>query len=189
MAATTPVKKVAKKVAEHPPVAEMVKTALKELKDRKGSSLAAIKKHIVANNKVADISKLAPFIKKFLKKAVEDGKVLQVKGTGASGSFKINKEKEEKPKKPTVPKKKTETKKQEKKTVASKKKAATPKKKTATDKKAVSAKKAAKPKAVKPKAEKKTAKPKTEKKAAKPKTAKPKKPVVKKTAKKPAAKQ
>ena len=173
------VKKVAAKKPEHPPVAEMVKTALKELKDRKGSSLAAIKKHIAANNKVADVSKLAPFIKKFLKKAVEQGTLLQVKGTGASGSFKLNKEKVEKPKKPkAAPKPKAEKPKKD----AKKKKATTPKKKPAAPKKAASSKKATKPKAEK-KAKKATAKPKVEKKAAKPKTAKPKKPVAKKAAK------
>ena len=173
------VKKVAAKKPEHPPVAEMVKTALKELKDRKGSSLAAIKKHIAANNKVADVSKLAPFIKKFLKKAVEQGTLLQVKGTGASGSFKLNKEKVEKPKKPkAAPKPKAEKPKKD----AKKKKATTPKKKPAAPKKAASSKKATKPKAEK-KAKKATAKPKVEKKAGKPKTAKPKKPVAKKAAK------
>lgn len=173
------VKKVAAKKPEHPPVAEMVKTALKELKDRKGSSLAAIKKHIAANNKVADVSKLAPFIKKFLKKAVEQGTLLQVKGTGASGSFKLNKEKVEKPKKPkAAPKPKAEKPKKD----AKKKKATTPKKKPAAPKKAASSKKATKPKAEK-KAKKAPAKPKVEKKAAKPKTAKPKKPVAKKAAK------
>lgn len=173
------VKKVAAKKPEHPPVAEMVKTALKELKDRKGSSLAAIKKHIAANNKVADVSKLAPFIKKFLKKAVEQGTLLQVKGTGASGSFKLNKEKVEKPKKPkAAPKPKAEKPKKD----AKKKKATTPKKKPAAPKKAASSKKATKPKAEK-KAKKAPAKPKVEKKATKPKTAKPKKPVAKKAAK------
>ena len=149
-------KKPAKK-AEHPPVASMVTAAVKELKDRKGSSLAAIKKHIAANNKV-DVAKLAPFIKKFLKKAVADGKLLQVKGTGAAGSFKLAKPvKEEKPKKAK----------------AAPKKKATPKKAAAK-----------KPKAAK-KTPKKAAKPKKEKKVKTPKTAKPKKPSVKKATKSP----
>jgi len=152
-------KKPAAKKAEHPPVASMVTVAIQELKDRKGSSLAAIKKHIAANNKV-DVAKLAPFIKKFLKKAVADGKLLQVKGSGASGSFKLAKPvKVEKPKKV---------------------KAAAPKKK-ATPKKAAAAKK---PKAAK-KTPKKAAKPTKEKKDKKPKTAKPKKPAAKKATKSP----
>jgi histone H1/5 len=36
-----------------------------------------------------DCEKLAPFIKKFLKNAVADGKLIQTKGKGASGSFKF----------------------------------------------------------------------------------------------------
>jgi histone H1/5 len=46
-------KKPAKK-AEHPPSAVMVVAAVKALKESKGSSLAAIKKYIAANNKVID---------------------------------------------------------------------------------------------------------------------------------------
>ena len=46
-------KKPAKK-AEHPPSAVMVLAAVKALKESKGSSLAAIKKYIAANNKVLD---------------------------------------------------------------------------------------------------------------------------------------
>merc|ERR1712223_1078186 len=82
-------KKPAKK-AEHPPSAVMVLAAVKALKDRKGSSLPAIKKYIAATYKV-DVAKLAPFIRRFLKKAVTDGKLAQVKGSGASGSFKLAK--------------------------------------------------------------------------------------------------
>ena len=47
-------KKPAKK-AEHPPSAVMVVAAVKALKESKGSSLAAIKKYIAANNKVINI--------------------------------------------------------------------------------------------------------------------------------------
>lgn len=159
-------------VQKNPPVAEMVKTALKELKDRKGSSLAAIKKHIAANYQVNDITRLAPFMKKFLRKAVEEGKIIQVKGTGASGSFKLNKEKEEK----KVIKKKAETKKPTKE--GDKKKAKKPaEKKTTTTKKAV---KAAQSVTNTPQKKSKSVKRKVEKKAAKPKTTKPKKPVAKK---------
>merc|ERR1712153_284936 len=59
-------KKPAKK-AEHPPSAVMVLAAVKALKESKGSSLAAIKKYIAANNKV-DIVKISPFIRKAVKK-------------------------------------------------------------------------------------------------------------------------
>ena len=169
-------KKVAKKpkaAPAHPPVASMVNAALAALKDRKGSSLSAIKKYVAANYKV-DSDKIAPFIRRYLKKAVADGKLTQTKGTGASGSFKLAKpEKVEKPKKKPAAKK-----------PAAKKPAA---------KKAKTPKKAAKKSPAK-KAAKKTKTPKKEKKAKTPKAAKPKKPAAKKAktpkkaAKKPAAK-
>ena len=148
--------------ADHPPVASMVNAAITSLKDRKGSSLAAIKKYLASTYKV-DTVKLAPFIRRYLKKAVADGKLNQVKGSGASGSFKIAKTAaEDKPKKVTKAKK----------PAVAKKPAAT--KKSATKK---SPKKATK----KP-AAKKVKTPKKEKKAKKPATAKPKKPATKKAA-------
>ncbi|KAF9810277.1 hypothetical protein SFRURICE_010739, partial [Spodoptera frugiperda] len=52
------------------------------------SSLQAIKKYIAAQYKV-DAEKLAPFIRKYLKSAVESGTLIQTKGKGASGSFKL----------------------------------------------------------------------------------------------------
>ena len=155
-AAASP-KKAKKPAAKptHPPVAEMVNAAITTLKDRKGSSLAAIKKYVASTYKV-DAAKLAPFIRRYLKKAVVDGKLTQVKGSGASGSFKLAKvEKAEKPKK------------------AVKKPAA---KKPAAKK---SPKKAAKKPAAK-KTPKKAKTPKKEKKAKKPAAAKPKKPKAKK---------
>lgn len=72
----------------HPPVSEMVVAAIKTLKERGGSSLQAVKKYLVAQYKV-DVEKLSPFIKKFLKGAVAKGQLLQTKGKGASGSFKL----------------------------------------------------------------------------------------------------
>ena len=171
-ASATPKKSVAKKVtkpavpAAHPPVAQMVNAAIRALKDRKGSSLAAIKKYISVNYK-ADGQKLAPFIRRYLKKAVETGKLAQVKGTGASGSFRINKA--EKTEKTAKPAKKPTAAKKAKKPAA--KKVKTPKK--AAVKKAKTPKKAA----TKPAAKKAAPKP---KKAKTPK----KKPAAKKTAKK-----
>merc|ERR1712226_32418 len=64
----------------------MVKAAIKALADKKGSSLAAIKKYVAANYKV-DIVKISPFIRKALKKAVVDKALIQVKG-----SYKLAKE-------------------------------------------------------------------------------------------------
>merc|ERR1712018_305061 len=82
-------KKPAKK-AEHPPSGVMVLAAVKALKDKKGSSLPAIKKYIAANYKV-DVAKISPFIRKAIKKLVADKKLIQNKA-----SFKAAKE--EKPK-------------------------------------------------------------------------------------------
>ncbi|KAA5587853.1 histone H1/H5 family protein, partial [Pseudomonas aeruginosa] len=72
----------------HPKTSEMVNSAIAELKERSGSSLQAIKKYIAAQYKV-DAEKLAPFIRKYLKNAVESGTLIQTKGKGASGSFKL----------------------------------------------------------------------------------------------------
>ena len=155
--AKKPVKK-----AEHPPVASMVDAAITSLKDRKGSSLAAIKKYIAANYKV-DIAKLAPFVRRYLKKAVADGKLNQVKGSGASGSFKLAKVvAEKKEKKPAA-----------KKPAAKKPAAKKPAAKKPTTKKT--------PK----KAAKKATTPKKEKKAKKPASSKPKKPKAKTATKSP----
>ena len=92
----------------HPPTNEMVQGAIKGLKERGGSSLIAIKKYIAANYKV-DTVKLAPFIKKGLKSLVEKKALIQVKGKGASGSFKVAaaEKKEKKAAKPKAKKPKT----------------------------------------------------------------------------------
>ncbi|GFG39330.1 hypothetical protein Cfor_05835 [Coptotermes formosanus] len=79
----------------HPRTSEMVGNAIKSLKERGGSSLQAIKKYIAANYKV-DSEKLSPFIKKYLKSAVASGELVQTKGKGASGSFKLAAPKAEK---------------------------------------------------------------------------------------------
>merc|ERR1712109_297048 len=110
-----------KKPATYPKTSVMIVAAVKDLKNRKGSSLAAIKKHIAANNKV-DLVKLAPFIRKGLKSLVEKKVLVQVKG-----SFKMGKE--EKPKKKKVVKKKPAKKTAKKK--PAKKAAKKPAKKTA----------------------------------------------------------
>merc|ERR1712088_628243 len=165
-------KKPAKK-AEHPPSAVMVLAAVKALKESKGSSLAAIKKYIAANNKV-DIVKISPFIRKAVKKLMGDKKIAQTKGVGASGRFKAVKAEKPKVKKVKKPKKKVAKKAKKPAAKKSPKKAA---------KKAKTPKKAAKKPVAKKAAAKKPAAKKTPKKAAK------KKPAAKKpAAKKPAAK-
>ena len=86
----------------HPRTSEMVVNAIKSLKERGGSSLQAIKKYIAANYKV-DSEKLSPFIKKYLKTAVASGELVQTKGKGASGSFKLAAAKTERPAAPIAP--------------------------------------------------------------------------------------
>ena len=134
-AAKSPAKKAAKPKAKptHPKTSVMVVAAIKALKERNGSSLPAIKKYIAANYKV-DTVKLAPFIKKGIKSLVEKKALIQVKGKGASGSFKAAKVEEKKPKKKVVKKKKP----------AKKPKKAKSPKKAAKPKKAKTPKKAAK---------------------------------------------
>lgn len=166
--------KVPRTKPTHPPTNEMVQGAIKGLKERGGSSLIAIKKYIAANYKV-DVEKLAPFIKKALKTGVTSGSLVQTKGKGASGSFKLSSAAAKPAKKPAVKK-------------AAKKPAAAAAKKT--PKKAAAAKKPAAKKAAKSpaKAQKPKAKP-TKAKKAKTPAKKPKAPKPKKTAaKKPAAK-
>jgi len=155
-----------KTAPQHPKVSEMVNTAISTLKDRGGSSVQAIKKYVAAHYKV-DVDKLSPFIKKYLKNGVASGTLVQTKGKGASGSFRMTSQTKEKSAKPksATPKVKKAVK------PAAAKKAAKPK----TPKKAVAAKK---PKAKAVKSPKKT-------KAVKPKAPKPKKA---KAVKKPAAK-
>ena len=140
------VAKAKKPEASHPPSSVMVKAALENLKERKGSSLVAIKKYIATNYK-ADPVKMSVFIKKALASGVEKKTILQVKGVGMTGRFKIAKE-EAKPKKAAKPKtatKKAATSKPKKKVAAKSKpaKKATPKKKVEKSK---SAKSSAKPK-------------------------------------------
>ena len=149
-------KKATKTAPSHPPVAVMVTTAITELKERNGSSLPAIKKFLIGKYN-ADIDRLAPFIRKFLKKAVEEGKLKQIKA-----SYKVDKTKVEKPKPAKKPKKAKPKKAKTTKPKTAKPKA-TPKspKKAAAKDKAKPAKKATKAKKPKVKTPKKTAKPKS----------------------------
>lgn len=175
-----PKKKAApKKPAEHPKYIDMIIAAIVALKERTGSSRQAIVKYIKANYKVGENSDV--HVKMALKRGVASGALVQPKGTGASGSFKVVKKAE--PKKKAPPKKKATPKKAAAKKPAAKK--STPKKKKPAAKKASSAKKTKKPAAKKPatKAKKPAAKKPAAKKAAKKATPK-KKAAAKKTAKK-----
>lgn len=179
-------KKAERPKASHPTTAVMVNNAIQNLKERGGSSLQAIKKYISATYKI-DGEKFAPFIKKYLKASVTAGTLVQTKGKGASGSFKLassavtkkpttaaKKSKKAaikpvttKPKAKTTVKPTTETKKSAPVNSAKTKKSAT------VEKKKPAAVQVAKPKS--PSKAKKTAKAPTKKpKSPKPKTTKPK---------------
>lgn len=150
-----------KKPAEHPKYIEMIEAAITTLKERSGSSRQAITKYIKANYKVGDNADA--HVKLALKRNVAGGKLVQVKGTGASGSFKVAaKPKVVKPKKPAAAKKPAAKKPAAKKATTPKKKAVkkTPKKKAATKKtpkKSATKKPAAKKTAAKKPAAKKPA--------------------------------
>ncbi|CAO2595500.1 Histone H2B type 1-N [Lemmus lemmus] len=92
----TPVKKKARKAAggakrkaSGPPVSELITKAVAASKERSGVSLAALKKALAAAG--YDVEKNNSRIKLGLKSLVSKGTLVQTKGTGASGSFKLNK--------------------------------------------------------------------------------------------------
>merc|ERR1712012_306371 len=81
--------KAKKAPAAHPKYSVMIAAAITALKDRTGSSRAAILKHIVANNKV-DAAKAATQVRLALKRGVAKGalKMASAKGKNA-GSYKL----------------------------------------------------------------------------------------------------
>uniref|UniRef100_A0A8D2D2N8 H1.1 linker histone, cluster member n=1 Tax=Sciurus vulgaris TaxID=55149 RepID=A0A8D2D2N8_SCIVU len=183
---------IAKKKPAGPSVSELIVQVVSSSKERSGMSLAALKKALAAAG--YDVEKNNSRIKLGLKSLVSKGTLVQTKGTGASGSFKLNKKaasgeakpsatklaakaksagSNKKPKKPAgaAVKRNVKTPKAKKPAMA-KKSSKSPKKPKVVKPKKV-ARSPAKAKAVKPKAAKaKVTKPKT---AAKPKKAAPKK--------------
>uniref|UniRef100_A0A673I8B3 Histone H1 n=1 Tax=Sinocyclocheilus rhinocerous TaxID=307959 RepID=A0A673I8B3_9TELE len=136
-------KAAAKRKTTGPSVSELIVKAVSASKERSGVSLAALKKALAAGG--YDVEKNNSRIKIAVKSLVTKGTLVQTKGTGASGSFKLNKKQAEtktKPAKKIAPKSTKSPKKA--------KKPATPKKAAKSPKKT----KAAKPKTVKPKAAK-----------------------------------
>jgi len=180
--------KTQRKQPDHPTYKDMITTAIVALKERTGSSRQAIVKYVIAHYKV-DPDKAGVHVKTALKRMVSSDKLKQMKGTGASGSFKLNKQAAEP--KPKV-KKSAKAKKPAAKKPAAKKAAAKPKTKKVVKKKAASPKKTTKkpaPKKPSSAAKKAAAKPKKAKKPAPKKAAVKKSPAkAKGKAKKPAAK-
>ena len=127
----SPAKKVTKtkkpaKPDEHPKYNDMIKAAILTLKDRSGSSRQAIVKYIKANYKVGENAGV--HVKTALKRMLTAKLLVQTKGAGASGSFKLSEaaKKVPKPKKKIV-KKKPAAKKPKKKPAAKKAKKPTAK--------------------------------------------------------------
>ncbi|XP_028666684.1 histone H1-like [Erpetoichthys calabaricus] len=150
--AAAPKKKAsAKPKMTGPSVSDLIVKAVSASKERHGLSFAGLKKALAAGG--YDVEKNNARVKLSVKSLVSKGSLVQTKGTGASGSFKINKQTEAKEK-------------------GTKKKAA-PKKPAA--KKPAAAKKVQKPAAKKPATAKKTVKPAAaaKKSAKSPKKAKP----------------
>lgn len=90
MSASAPKAKKVKVSASHPPIFEMIKDAIASSKDRKGTSLAVIKKYVASHYKV-DIKRIAPHLRRAIVHGIDNGVLVRVanKGTGASGSFKL----------------------------------------------------------------------------------------------------
>ncbi|XP_066528931.1 histone H1-like [Hoplias malabaricus] len=182
-AAAAPAKATKKKAAARPKksgpsVGELIVKAVSESKERSGVSLAALKKALAAGG--YDVEKNNSRVKAAVKSLVTKGTLVQTKGTGASGSFKLNKKQSEakkvapKAKKPAA--KKPAAAKKPKKVAAKKPAAATAKRSPKKVKKPAAAKKVARSpkKAKKPATPKKAAKSPKKTKTVKPKAAKPK---------------
>ena len=135
----TPAKKAKKAAASHPPYATMVQEAIKDLKDRTGSSTVAIAKWVESKYTLPDTFKKS--LSTALKKMTEDGKLVKVKASYKLGAaLKAAPKKKVVKKKPAATKKKV-VKKKPKKVVKKPKKAAPKKKTTAPKKKIVKKKK------------------------------------------------
>uniref|UniRef100_A0A3B3DNW2 H15 domain-containing protein n=1 Tax=Oryzias melastigma TaxID=30732 RepID=A0A3B3DNW2_ORYME len=91
-AAKSPKKKkaAARPKKDGPSISKLIVAAVAESKERKGVSLAAIKKVLAA--KGVDVNKANKRINTAVTKLVTKGTLSQTKGTGASGSFKLAKE-------------------------------------------------------------------------------------------------
>jgi len=74
--------------ASHPKYSDMIKSALKSLNDRGGSSRAAILKFVLANYSL-DPVQANQHLKLALKNGIKSKHFKQTKGNGASGSFKL----------------------------------------------------------------------------------------------------
>ncbi|VDM53440.1 unnamed protein product [Angiostrongylus costaricensis] len=82
--------KKARAAPSHPVYGAMIKSAIKELKDRKGASKQAILKFIVQKYKVGDNERqINARLRVALKRGVQSGLLTQASGTGAAGRFRL----------------------------------------------------------------------------------------------------
>uniref|UniRef100_A0A8C4TLP6 Histone H1 n=1 Tax=Erpetoichthys calabaricus TaxID=27687 RepID=A0A8C4TLP6_ERPCA len=96
--ATAPAKAPKKKASAKPKkigpsVSDLIVKAVSASKERHGLSLAGLKKALAAGG--YDVEKNNARVKLSVKSLVSKGSLVQTKGTGASGSFKINKKQAE----------------------------------------------------------------------------------------------
>ena len=76
--------------ASHPKYKDMIASAIGSLKERRGSSRQAILKYILSHYKVGgEVSKVNARVKMTLRAGLKNGQLRQVKGSGASGSFRL----------------------------------------------------------------------------------------------------
>ncbi|XP_022092357.1 late histone H1-like [Acanthaster planci] len=94
-----------------PKFKEMVEEAISVTQDSGGSSLQAIKKYLAANY---GLDSHNAYIRNAIKKGVTRGELIQVKGSGASGSFKLSSASAAKPAKKTSRQKDSDKVRQEK---------------------------------------------------------------------------
>eukprot|EP00066_Takifugu_rubripes_P030740 XP_011620006.1 PREDICTED: histone H1-like [Takifugu rubripes] len=96
-------KKATKVKRSGPSISELILKAVSASKERNGVSLAALKKNLAADG--YDVEKNKARVKIAVRGLVTKGTLVQTKGTGASGSFKMNKKAAEpKAKKPVAKK-------------------------------------------------------------------------------------
>ncbi|XP_016121475.1 histone H1.4 [Sinocyclocheilus grahami] len=100
-------------------VSDLILKVLSSSKERGGVSLVALKKALAASG--YDVERNNSRIKLAVKRLVASGRLIQTKGTGASGSFKIGSKAATKPKKPKKTKAKSAKRKTAKKPAGAKK--------------------------------------------------------------------
>ena len=84
--------KKVKAPANHPKYTEMITKSIADMKERGGSSRQAILKYIMANFQVGNDAKVVNMhLKQALKRCLANGIVINPKGTGVTGSFKLAK--------------------------------------------------------------------------------------------------